>query len=205
MPVARIAVQADPMPSSLVLAGIACVMQMSSDYLSYQKKLAEVLSRMGRKANIITQLSDHLCEDNDQIQEALIEVYGDILEFCREALKPLVNENGEKRNTRKILGSSLLHPFDESKFGQIAGNFEMHLDHFRGVAEVCTRRMETGHRSEQQRWNHQMLCLQYQGQYHMSMSHETISQLYQWQIQQSRELERAAQGECEAFLSLVPS
>lgn len=99
---ANTAIQADPTPSAWVLAGIVCVMQVSSGYLLYQEKLANVLSRMGQKASTLTQFGD-LCQDDDQVQHALVEVYGDILDFCREALKPLLDENGNIKKASNCL------------------------------------------------------------------------------------------------------
>jgi hypothetical protein len=198
--VARTAVQADPSPSALVLAGIVCVMQVSSGYLLYQEKLANVLSRMGQKANTLTQFGD-LCQDDEQVQQALVEVYGDILDFCREALKPLVDENGNIKKSIKLFGKTLLKSFDESNFGHIAESFERHLENFKDVALLFRTREEAAFRDKQQTLGQHMLHMQHSTHYNVSMSQSTLSQLHQLKLEEIRMKERRDKGQCKKSAS----
>ena len=194
MPVANIAIQADPSPSALVLAGIVCIMQISSGYLLYQEQLATVLSRMGQKADTLTRLGDHVYPDDGRVQQALIDAYGDILDFCKEALKPLVNERGRKRTNLKFLGASLLKPFEDSNFGKIERNFEKHLEIFKDISKVSTRMAEATYRAEQRNLTQNVLYMLHQNQQNISMSHGTASELHQLQIEEVGKQERKAQG-----------
>ena len=194
--VANTAVQADPTPSAWVLAGIVCVMQVSSGYLLYQEKLANVLSRMGQKASILTQFGD-LCQDDDQVQQALVEVYGDILDFYREALKPLLDENGNIKKSLKLFGKTLLKTFNESNFGHIAESFETHLENFKDAALLFRTREEAVFRDKQQILGQHMLQIQHCTYNNVSMSQGTLSQLYQLEVEEIRMRERKYKGQCK--------
>jgi len=196
--VASTAIQADPSPSAWILAGIVCVMQVSSGYLFYQEKLATVLSRMGQKASILTQFDD-LCQDDDQVQQALVEVYGDILDFCREALKPLLDENGNIKKSLKLFGKTLLKTFNDSNFGYIAESFEAHLENFKDAVLLFRTREEAVFRHKQQMLGQHMLQIQHLTHQNASMSQGMLSQLHQLRLEEMEIKERKYKGRSKKF------
>jgi hypothetical protein len=171
-------------------------MQVSSGYLLYQEKLANVLSRMGQKASILTQFGD-LWQDDDQVQQALIEIYGDILDFCREALKPLLDENGNIKSRIKLFGKTLLKTFNESNFGHITESFEAHLENFKDVALLFRTREEAVFRRKQQILGQHMLQIQQWTHHNVSMSQSALSQLNQLRDEEVGMKERKHKGQCK--------
>jgi hypothetical protein len=73
------------------------------------------------------------------VQEALVLVYGDILDFCQKALKLYVDEEGNRRSGLKVFGKSLIERFSDT-FGEIVDNFDAHLENYKGRAEHCDSR-----------------------------------------------------------------
>jgi hypothetical protein len=157
-PGVKIAVQAYPNPSSLILGGILCIVEISARYVEYQERLSDMLSTMGKKAEILTRFGDEIYATEDTIQLALAEVYGDILDFCREASGLLFKNEKEKTGFR-ILKRSLWEPF-ESKLGAIMQKFDQDLDIYKLQAELCTQRREEYSRVMQ----HHSTLLQFQMQ-----------------------------------------
>lgn len=140
MPVAQTIVQADPNPSALVLGGIVCIIQISSNYLQFQQKISDALYGMGRKLATAMEFGDDLYSFDDKVQEALIELCGDILDFCQGALSFLVTNEGTMRNRSKLFLTSLLQPFD-SKLGLFIKSFDNHLKDFKFRVELSSQRM----------------------------------------------------------------
>lgn len=196
-PAALTAVQSSPFPASVVLGGIVCIMQVSSGYLIYQDKIGEKLERMGRKAHIITQLAGSIYQNDDEIQKALVDVYIDILDFCYETLKLIVDNEGEPRNRLKLFGTSLVKTF-ESTLGPIVKKFEDDLEDFKDKAEVSSKRTEASLWKQQQDANWVLLQNQYQSHQTamgmMAMSHGLISQTSLFQLEQNQRVESRYQG-----------
>ena len=76
---------------------------------------------------------------DEEIQDALVLIYGDILDFCQKALKLYVDDEGNRRNGLRLLGKSLIERFSDS-FGQITDNFDAHLEQYRTRAKLCDSR-----------------------------------------------------------------
>lgn len=139
MPAIATASQAYPNPSSLVLGGVTCILQMSTGFLHYQERMVQVLSKMGRKAHILSQYDQLIYRKDLDVQMALINVYSNVLAFCSKALKLLVNSKGELRGGLKIFNLSLWRPFN-SQFGHIVGEFEHSLEDVGDKALLCDRK-----------------------------------------------------------------
>jgi hypothetical protein len=140
-PIAHTLIQADPSPSAFVLGGITCILSIPSRFLEYQVKIVEMLSDMGTKLAFLSRYEKEIYETDAQVQKSLIDLYGDVLEFCREASKLLYDENGNPRSALKTFVTSLWQPY-QSKLGAIAQRFEHNLEIFEASARFADRRKE---------------------------------------------------------------
>ena len=96
-PIAHTMSQADPSPSAFVLGGISCVLSILPRFLEYQASIIEMLSNMADGMALLSRYEKEIYENDAQIQKCLIDLYGDVLDFCREASKLLYEENGKPR------------------------------------------------------------------------------------------------------------
>jgi hypothetical protein len=140
-PIAHTLIQADPSPSAFVLGGITCILSIPARYLEYQVKIIEMLSEMGNKLALLSRYEKEIYQTDTQVQKLLIDLYGDVLDFCREASKLLYDENGFLRSTLKTFVTSLWQPY-QSKLGAIAQRFEHNLGIFEQSARFADRRNE---------------------------------------------------------------
>ena len=139
MNVASAASQADPYPSSLVIGGILGLLQISDNYDNFQLLISKWLSKLSAKASVLIEFDLCIYQYDEEIQDALVLVYGDILDFCQKALKLYVDEEGKRRSGFRLLGKSLIERFSDS-FGQITDNFDAHLEQYRTRASLCDSR-----------------------------------------------------------------
>ena len=139
MPVASAASQADPYPSSLVIGGIIGLLQISDNFDSYQKLIMKWLSKLSAKAALLMEFDICIYQYDDEIQDALVLIYGDILDFCQKALRLYVDEEGKRRSGFIVFGKSLIERFSDT-FGEIVDNFDVHLDNYKARAELCNSR-----------------------------------------------------------------
>jgi hypothetical protein len=144
-PIAHTMIQADPTSSALVLGGITCIMSISSRFLGYQEKIVNMLSEMGTKLEVLLRYGSDIYPDNDEVQRALMEVFGDVLQFCSKAWNLFRHENGEPRNSIKAFLTSLGKSF-EMKFGDIISKFDKDLEAFNAIAQYCDREETKGFR-----------------------------------------------------------
>lgn len=156
-PVAQTMIQADPTSSALILGGITCIMSISDRYLEYQEKIVEILADMEEKLGVLVDYGSNIYQDNDSVQGALMEVFGDILEFCSKAWQMFRDKDGQPRSSLhqfvKSLGSSF-----EMQFGAILKKFEKDLQTFADRAQLCDRRETKDFRSLQvQFMKHQLV------------------------------------------------
>ena len=112
------------------------LLQISDNFDSYQKLLLKRLSKMGAKATLLLEFDMCIYQYDEKVQEALVLIYGDILDFGRKALKLYVNEQGKRRSGFVVFGRSLIERFSDS-FGGIVDNFNAHLDNYEAYAKLC--------------------------------------------------------------------
>ena len=136
MPVASAASQADPYPSSLVIGGIIGLLQISDGFDLYQQQIMKWLSKLSAKAALLIEFDICIYQYDDEIQDALVLIYGDILDFCQKALKLYINEEGNRRSGFVVFGKSLIERFSDT-FGEIVDSFEIHLDSYKARAQLC--------------------------------------------------------------------
>ena len=191
MPVASAASQADPYPSSIVVGGIIGLLQISENFDSYQQLIIKWLSKLSAKATLLMEFDICIYQYDERIQEALVLIYGDILDFSQKALKLYVNEQGNLRSGFIVFSRSLIERFSDT-FGEIVDNLDKHLDSYKAYAKLCDPRrlMQTYwmvvNSTLQQRQSHQEIMDSLTaGQIEMQARQ---LQAYQAQISASQEL-----------------
>jgi len=134
MPAAKVFIQADPSPGSLVLGGIVAALQATQRLREYHKLTVQMLARMGRKAHILQAYETVVYKTDDLIQKALVEVYGDILDFCQNAVK-LVSKN--RKTIIKVKGymMSVFKDFD-AQLGSFVQAFDTHIDELEALGRL---------------------------------------------------------------------
>ena len=137
-PIAEAMIQADPTPSALILGGITCIMSISKRFQEYQERIAKMLSEMLEKLDILLKYGTNIYKNNSQVQSALIEVYGDVLDFCIQASKLFLDDKGKERSSLKTFLTSLGKSF-ESKFSDILYRFDRHIKAFESAATYVDR------------------------------------------------------------------
>ena len=172
MPAASAASQADPYPSSLVVGGIVGLLQISDNFDAYQSGITDWLSKLGEKAGVLLEYDLCLYQFDSRVQQTLVAIFGDVLDFCQKALHIYVKETGERRSGLWVLARSMVKKFQD-EFGQIIKNFELHLEIYKERAmQANTRRIQEclnqlhGLRDQTERqhmhihdfqlWNHQV-------------------------------------------------
>ncbi len=138
-------IQADPTSSALILGGITCIMSISKRFEDYQEKMARMLSEMLGKLDILLKYGENIYKDNILGQKALMEVYGDILDFCVQASRLFLDDRGKERSSFKTFATSLGKSF-ESKFSDVRYKFDIHLKAFEDIAMYVDREKQEADR-----------------------------------------------------------
>lgn len=118
----------DPRFSSLILGGITSVLSLSSKYLDFQEKLANMLSEMIEKLNVLIEYESNYPKDS-RVGKALVGVYGVILEFCVKGSKLFVDDKGKKKLGGRVAVKSSWSSF-EGEFGKLKTQFQTRLEVF---------------------------------------------------------------------------
>ncbi|KAL0944581.1 uncharacterized protein CTRU02_202468 [Colletotrichum truncatum] len=127
-PITTSASQINPMPASLVLGGITCILSLSVRLDDFQSKLIETLEWMGDEVDLINLYrQEGLFGDDPAIKACEINIAADILKFCRKVAKLFYDEDGKKRNTAVFALRTQYKDFDV-RFGEVKTNFKLHLD-----------------------------------------------------------------------------
>ena len=145
-PIAQTMIQADPTSSSLILGAITCVMAISKRFEEYQEKIAKMLSEMLGKLEILTKYGENIYKNNGQMQQAIIDVYGDVLDFCVQASRLFLDDKGNERNSLKTFLTSLGKSF-EVKFSDVLYRFDRHLKAFEATAMYVDRERQVADRN----------------------------------------------------------
>ena len=192
MPAVSAASQADPNPTCLVVGGIIALLQISEGFDVFQKKITKWLSKLSAKASVLMQFDLSVYPNVPAIQEALVLVYGDILDFCQRARKLYMKENERRKNTLLLLAKTMTKSFYDA-FGEVIDSFNIHIDAYQAEVELfegqqrrrnedllddIATRQRQGLQDQRQASSFQMQGLRWQ--FYMSQQH---SFAYQSQIQ----------------------
>lgn len=145
-PVAETIMQADPTSSTILLGGITCILSISERYSSFPERIMETLAAMGEKLDLLTQYGEDVYQDNDSVQGAIVEVFADVLQFNKRALRLLLHDNGRRKSTTRMFFKSFTSSF-QGHFGDIVSKFENDLVIFEERAKLCSRTEEHQFRS----------------------------------------------------------
>lgn len=140
MPVAAAASQADPYPSSLVIGGLVGLLQISENFDSFEQQILVWLSKLSAKVDLLEEFDVCIYQYDQKIQDLLVLIYGDILDFCQKALRLYVREDGERRRKGAVVLKSLIGRFEDS-FGDIVTRFEMHMELYKERANRCDSKL----------------------------------------------------------------
>jgi hypothetical protein len=93
---------------------------------------------MGRKAHILEQYETVVYNSDIRIQKALVDVYGDIIQFCLAAVQ-FATKKGKLIAKVKGLKLTMFRDFD-SQLGSFAEAFETHIEHLESLVWLCDKK-----------------------------------------------------------------
>lgn len=126
-PIVTSASQFTPMPASLVLGGITCILSLSTRVDDFQSKLLETLEWMADEVDLINDYRHERIFDGDVAVEACeINLAADILKFCIEVTKLFYDDSGRQKSSLVFALKGLCKDF-EVRFGDIKTDFKLHL------------------------------------------------------------------------------
>lgn len=107
-----------------------------------------MLTDMEEKLTILLEYGSDIYQNNDSVQGALMEIFGDMLDFCTKAWHLFQHEDDRRRSSLKLFLKSLGSSF-EMQFGPILRKFEKDVQIFEERAQLCDRRETKEYRSMQ--------------------------------------------------------
>lgn len=120
-----IAVQANPNISSIVVGSLKLIVDVALGFSKFFSKLIDMLDRLTGFLAPLERYAEQF--DLANVGTALVDVYGDILDFCRAAGTVFLDKSGDSkdRTTLKAFLRLQWEPF-ESSFGEIAEHMDRH-------------------------------------------------------------------------------
>ncbi|KAI9860062.1 MAG: hypothetical protein M1813_006410, partial [Trichoglossum hirsutum] len=117
-----IAIQSNPDISALVVGAVRVVIDVAIKFVTFFSRLTDMMLRLSDHL-------EHLAEYAKAAREAVAKVYGDLLDFCRQARHAFVDEQGKERKwaSIRIFIRVQWEPF-EASFGALESNIQHHLD-----------------------------------------------------------------------------
>ncbi|KAK7913798.1 hypothetical protein PG985_011501 [Apiospora marii] len=128
-------------PAGMILGGVTYVLSMSKRYVDYQEAVLAFLVRVCKHLSILDQFKKKFPE-TEEMQLALADVYGVILQFCVRASKPFVDSKGKPRMTGVSFFKSQFKSF-EVEFGDLEKSLATHLKVFDRTAVLVLGEMST--------------------------------------------------------------
>ncbi|KAK7986896.1 hypothetical protein PG988_001884 [Apiospora saccharicola] len=134
-------------PAGMILGGVSYVLSMSKRHVDYQEAVVSFLVKICKNLSILDRYKKKFPE-TEEMQLALIDVYGDILQFCVRASKPFLDGNGNSRATAVTFFRSQIKPF-AAEFGDLENSLATHLEVFDRTAVLVLGQM-SAHSQETQ-------------------------------------------------------
>ncbi|KAH0563355.1 hypothetical protein GP486_002074 [Trichoglossum hirsutum] len=135
MPAAIATIQAYPNPGSLILGGIIGAIQATGRFRDYQRLTVQLLARMGRKAHILQEFETVVYKSDIQVQMALVDVYGDIIQFCQRAVRFATGDGNFIARVKLNMFRSF-----EAQLGPLAQAFETHIEYLETLGWLCDKK-----------------------------------------------------------------
>ncbi|KAH0237778.1 4-hydroxyphenylpyruvate dioxygenase, partial [Aureobasidium melanogenum] len=122
-----IAIQANPDISSIAVGGIKLITDIAVGFTKYFGKLTDMFNRLSETIVPLERYAE--CIELLNVENALIDVYGDILDFCKASSALFLDQNGRSKvpTTLRVFLHSQWVPF-EAEFGDIAGRMGHHCN-----------------------------------------------------------------------------
>ncbi|TDZ19720.1 Ankyrin repeat, PH and SEC7 domain containing protein secG [Colletotrichum orbiculare MAFF 240422] len=137
-PIASSASQLNPMPASLVLGGVICILSISVSFDQYQSKIIETLEYMVDAVDNVNLYRDKKMFDSDAgVKTCETRLATDILEFCVTVAKMFYNKQGKSKNSIRTALKMQGNPF-EADLSQIKTKFEAHLQALEAQRQVVS-------------------------------------------------------------------
>lgn len=137
MPIPQAMVQSYPNPGALVLGGIVAVVDATNRFRDYQKLTLQMLSQMSSKATLSLQYEAEVYQGEAAVQAALVDVYGDIIDFCLKAVRVL-STMGDIQAKVKGLALAIFRKY-ESHLGAEVARFERDVDILESKANLVDK------------------------------------------------------------------
>jgi hypothetical protein len=107
-----IGIQAGPAISSIVVGAVRIVIDLAIGFVTFFSKLTDMLCQF---EDYLGPLAEYAKAPHNLalVQEAVANVYGDLLDFCQKARRVFIDINGDRRNMtflRLFNNGSLLRP-----------------------------------------------------------------------------------------------
>lgn len=147
-----IGIQADPAISSIVVGAVRVVIDAAIDFVGFFSKLSEMLDCFSGFLGPLAKYAAS-AKDDKLIQESLINIYLDLLNFWRQAHKVFMDEKGKPRQLKswRIFYRLQWIPFAE-EFGKIAADMQhdLHILDHSAQAKVLNVSLEALRRVREQ-------------------------------------------------------
>ena len=118
-------VQYAPAPTSIVWGGVMSVVQLMVQYTSYFEKIVALFEEIGEILSPFTKYAENLYSQKPSVQDALAELYGDLLQFVSTATSVFLNRKGRPKSGLEVFVTQIWRTF-ESQFDDIKTQFERH-------------------------------------------------------------------------------
>ncbi|KAI8264960.1 Ankyrin-1 [Colletotrichum sp. SAR11_239] len=145
-PIMSSASQLNPMPASLVLGGITCILSLTTRMDDFQSKLLETLEWMGDEVNLVNQYrKENIFDEDPSVKTCEINLAADILKFCVKVTELFYDELGARKNSMVLALKGLCKDFD-ARFGDVKTDFKLHLAALEKRRDlISARRMKSMH------------------------------------------------------------
>ncbi|KAG9558105.1 hypothetical protein KCU71_g10405, partial [Aureobasidium melanogenum] len=184
-----IAIQANPDISSIAVGGVKLVVDTAMQFAKFFDKLTDMLDRLSEVIAPLERYSQRFELLN--VGNALVDVYGDILDFCRASSALFLDKDGRSKihTTFEIFLHSQWEPF-ETEFGEIVGRMDRHCNVLLHAAQAELLFAERGKLKEREDFLRWLSPQDFRGKQH-DLSEVKHPGTGDWLLQTSEFLKRA--------------
>ncbi|MCJ1344810.1 hypothetical protein MMC31_003013 [Peltigera leucophlebia] len=122
-----IAIQSNPDISSLIVGGLKFILDLAVKYVTFFKKLTDMIDEL---FGYLATLREFDCGSgsSDLVRKTVSDVYGDLLDFCRQVRLLFLDKQGQSRRYISVILFLRVQwePF-EAQFGKVSSSFRYHL------------------------------------------------------------------------------
>ncbi|KAF4916165.1 Ankyrin-1 [Colletotrichum fructicola] len=182
-PITTSASQLSPMPGSLILGGITCILSFATRVDDYQSRLVEMLEWMGDEIDLINQYrQDSLFDDNFEMEASENRIAADILKFCSRVAKMFYDADGKEKNGIIFALKAQCKDFD-TKFGDLKTHFKLHVEDLKNHRDMAiARRLKA-----------------------MGGGIESIESMLSQELDERRTVQKEKEKRRRRFLNIIPS